>query len=182
MHIIGTKIALCYRCTTKKMTEEVLNMGFSEATTLFSNDLIFLNLVADDSTTLLKQMSKKLIEKGFVKDSFEEAVIEREKIYPTGLPTPGVMVALPHTDSKHVLESKIAIANLKKPVLFKEMGNGVRDVPVELVFMLAIHHPKQQIEVLKKLMSIFSNQEILMLIKEAKNTSEVIDILEEQIS
>lgn len=156
-------------------------MKTSIATTLFSNDLIFFDIDADDSTTLLKQMSKKLVEKGYVKNSFVQAVIEREKKYPTGLPTLGVRVALPHTDSKHVIKSRIAIANLKKPVVFKEMGNGIRNVSVELVFMLAIHHPKEQIEVLKKLMNIFSKYEVLLSIKEAKDASEVINILEKQI-
>lgn len=156
-------------------------MKTSEFSTLFNNDLIFLDIVADDSTTLLKEMSKKLLEKGYVKHSFENAVIEREEIYPTGLPTPGVMVALPHTDSKHVIKSTIAIANLKEPVIFKEMGNGIRNIPAELVFMLAIHHPKEQVEVLKKLMNILSKSDVLISIKKAKDASEVINILQTQI-
>ncbi|RKD30518.1 PTS sugar transporter subunit IIA [Thermohalobacter berrensis] len=157
-------------------------MEITQVSTLFNPELILFDVTANDRTELLKKLSQKLKEKGYVRESFEEAVIEREKVYPTGLPTPGVSVALPHTDSIHVLKPVILIANLKRPVAFKEMGNGIRDILAELVFMLAINQPEKQIEVLKKLMSIFSKKDVLLAIKEAKNPSKVLEILKEQMN
>jgi PTS system galactitol-specific IIA component len=150
--------------------------------TLFHPQLIIFDIEARDSLDLLRQLSSKLLEKGYVKESFEEAIIEREKRFPTGLPTQGIMVALPHTDPQYVIKPGILIANLKKPVIFKEMGNGVKDIPAELIFMLAVDKPEKQIEVLKKLMNIFTKKEVLLSIKNAKNEAAMLDILESQMS
>ncbi len=152
----------------------------SVATTIFDPKLILFDVEAEDSTELLRKLSFKLLEEGYVKESFEEAVIEREKVYPTGLPTPGIMVAIPHTNPEHVLKPVILFANLKKPVMFKEMGEGTNDIPAELVFMLAVENPSKQIEILKNLMGIFSKKEVLLSIKESTDVAGVIDILKAQ--
>lgn len=156
-------------------------MEVSSITTLFDPKIILFDVEADDSTDLLRKLSARLLEEGYVKESFAEAVIEREKIYPTGLPTPGVMVALPHTKPEHVIKPGILVANLKKSVLFKEMGSGINDIATELVFMLAVNDPSSQVDVLKKLMQIFSKEEVLIKLKYSNNEAEIIDILEAQM-
>ncbi|MTI46604.1 PTS sugar transporter subunit IIA [Sporosalibacterium faouarense] len=156
-------------------------MNTSAISSLFDPNMILFNVEAKDYEDLLKKLSAQLIEKGYAKESFEDAVIEREKVYPTGLPTPGVMVALPHTKPEYVIKPAILVANLKEPVFFKEMGNGVNDIPAELVFVMAIDNPEQQVDVLKKLMDIFSNKEILTSLKSCTEVVEVIDILETQV-
>ena len=42
-----------------------------------------------------------LLEKGYVKDTFEENCIKREKVFPTGLNTE-LPIAIPHTESDPV--------------------------------------------------------------------------------
>lgn len=44
-----------------------------------------------EQETLLAKMSEVLIEAGFVHESYKNAVIERERVFPTGLPTQGFM-------------------------------------------------------------------------------------------
>lgn len=156
-------------------------MTTSTTTSLFNPDLILFNIEAEDCNDLLIKLSEKLFKKGYVKESFEEAIIKREEVFPTGLPTRGVKIALPHTDAEHVLKSAVLITNLKKPVKFKEMGSGINDVEVEMVFMLAINQAKEQVGVLQKLIGLFSREEVLLKLKQSKDPENVLDILNEEI-
>src|SRR5699024_9634505 len=71
--------------------------------------------------------------------------------FPTGLPTSPCAVAIPHTDTDKVLESKIALAILKEPVSFSNMGDASIEVDVKIVFMLAIEAPGEQVTTLQNL-------------------------------
>ncbi len=186
MHKVGTENAIIIDkfenvIGKQNLRSEVFTMEASTVTNLFDPKLILFDVEAKDSTDLLRKLSARLLEEGYVKESFANAVIEREKIYPTGLPTPGIMVALPHTNPEHVTKPAILVANLKNPVLFKEMGSGINDIATELVFMLAVNDPSSQVDVLKKLMEIFSKEEILIRLKHTSNEAEIIEILEEQM-
>lgn len=144
---------------------------------LLHKDLVFIDYEAKNREDLLSNLCKILMDKGYVKESFLNGILEREKTFPTGLITEGVQVAIPHTDAKHVNHSAILIVKLKKPIIFKEMGGSTEDVKVSLVFMLAIKNPQQQIETLSKLMQIFSDGEILKRIYTSLSPSEVVEKL-----
>ena len=116
---------------------------------MLDRELIFLNFEADDREDLLSRLSDILYEKGYENESFKQAILEREKVFPTGLPTLGVKVALPHTDTEHVIKPAILISTLKEPVVFKEMGNGVNDIDVGIVFLLAVKNPAYQVKLLQ---------------------------------
>lgn len=144
---------------------------------LIKEELIFLDYEASDKEELLQSLSNILREKGYVKDTFASKIIEREKVFPTGLNTGEVQVAIPHTDAIHVENAAIVFVKLKNSVTFKEMGSGVNDVNANLIFMLAVKNPKEQVNVLSKLMSILSNGEILKKLYESKTKEEVYKIL-----
>ncbi|KLU63568.1 transcriptional regulator ManR [Peptococcaceae bacterium CEB3] len=150
--------------------------------TLLHPELVLLDVMAFNQEELLRELSSQLLSKGYVKDSFADAVIAREKTFPTGLVTSGVCVAIPHTDAIHVVKPGILIANLREPVIFKEMGNGVNDIKVEIIFLLAINKPESQIGVLKKLMNIFSKADVLLELKHAKSVLETLEILNQEIA
>lgn len=145
--------------------------------TLLHEDLIFLNYEAKSKEELLQSLSSILRERGYVKDSYTKGVLEREKVFPTGLNTEGIKVAIPHTDVEHVNEAAILIAKLKEPVVFKEMGSGINDVEAKLIFMMAIKNPEDQVKALSKLMSIFSNKEVLISLHNCTTNLEAMDIL-----
>lgn len=148
---------------------------------LFDSNLILFDVEVEDKEQLLKMLTAKLINKGYVKESFTNAVIEREKSFPTGLPTAGVKVALPHTRPEHVLKACILVANLKKPIIFKDMGSGVKDINAEMVFLLAVADPNSQIVVLKKMMEIFAKEEALKKLKRSTNPEDLLKILREEL-
>ncbi len=68
-------------------------------------DIILLGVDATDREDAIRQLGKVMFDKGYVKDTYVDAVITREKSFPTGLPTEEVKVAIPHTDTTHVNSS-----------------------------------------------------------------------------
>lgn len=144
---------------------------------LLHEDLIFIDYEAENQKQLLINLSEVLKKKGYVKDSYVEGILERESIFPTGLNTEGIKVAIPHTDAKHVNFPGIVIAKLKNPIVFREMGNDTGRVEASLIFMLAIKNPEQQVKTLSKLMTIFSKGDILKNIYMSKSPLEVIEKL-----
>lgn len=157
-------------------------MKVDEREELLHEDLIFINYKAQSKEDLLKKLSRVLREKGYVKDSYTEGILQREVVYPTGLNTEAIKVAIPHTDAVHVNRSTILVAVLNNPVTFKEMGNGINDVDANLIFMLAIKNPNSQVATLSKLMSILSNKERLLSVYNSKTEKEVINVLSQVLS
>lgn len=145
---------------------------------LIDSALIKLNIDSTEKEEILTKMAKKLISEGYAKEGYLQAVINREKEYPTGLPTNGVGVAIPHADIKHVIKPGIAVASLKNSVRFNAMGNPDEQVYVKLIFMLAIKNPSLQISILKKLVSIFQNEQLLIKLTNIKNEDEFADVLD----
>lgn len=142
-----------------------------------NSDLIALNLEVKDREEVIKELGKRMFKKGYVKDTYIDAVLEREKTLPTGLDIGEMCVAIPHTDSKHVNESNIALAVLKNPVDFNNMIDPSKKVEVRVVFLLAINDPHSQVNLLSKLMSIFQNVDLLKQIKDSSTTEEVTKLL-----
>lgn len=87
-----------------------------------NKEVVLVNVEETDKVSILKKMADKLEKGGYVKKSFVTGILEREKIFPTGLQAKGFGVAIPHTDAEHVNSPMIAIATLKNPVKFNIMG------------------------------------------------------------
>lgn len=107
---------------------------------------------------VLRALAARLHASGAVTDDFEAAVLERERQYPTGLPTV-IPAAIPHTDPQHVIEPGIAVATLCEPVDFGEMGgSGDATVPVRLVVMLVLREAHAQLEALQRLIQALQDE------------------------
>lgn len=147
------------------------------ADTMLHNELIFLNYEASSQEDLLKKFSNVLYRNGYVKESYAQAIINREAQYPTGLNTPGIKLAMPHTFPQHVLKPAILVATLKRAIPFKEMGNSSNNIDAKLIFMLAVTDPKGHLAVLSKLMSIFSDKDKLLDIYNSNDKNAIIEKL-----
>ncbi len=131
-----------------------------------NQDLILLDVEAGSQYELLSIAADNLHKQGFVKDSYREAVIAREKVFATGLPTMnGGGVAIPHTDIEHVEQAAISFCTLKSPVEFVVMGDENSRVSVSMIFMLALKEAHSQIEMLQELMGILQDEEALEYLK-----------------
>jgi PTS system galactitol-specific IIA component len=132
-------------------------------------NLVMIDLEASSKEQVLEKLGNQLMENGYVKDGFVESILQREKAFPTGLPTEPFGVAIPHTDGDMVNVSKIAFASLKNPVKFFAMGRSDEMVDVKLIFMLALKTPEDQLDMLQKLVSMFQNPEIVEKMADSKD-------------
>jgi len=141
-------------------------------------DLIFINESYKDCFEFLESISDRLIQAGYVKESFKNAIIEREKVFPTGLPVEPIGVAIPHCDSEHVNNPGIVLVKFKDDVKFNNM-DGSGEVNVRIAFVLLVKEKHKQVAVLQKLMEVISNQDILMKIYNEENNEKLINIMKE---
>lgn len=103
-----------------------------------SENFIYRSASFVDRDAFFDRVASDLLSGGYVTEDYAEALKTREAAFPTGLPVPGG-VAIPHTDSSHVLKDTIAIATLAEPITFGEMGGGDEDtIQVSLVVLLAL--------------------------------------------
>lgn len=140
--------------------------------------LVFINLDFENKEDVLNFLSTKLLENDYVKPGYPQAIIDREELYPTGLPSLGVNIAIPHADNDLVFKTTIAIGVLKDSVEFCSMENREKKLNVQIVIMLAIKEPHGQIEMLQKVVSIIQNDKLTKEITESKDKNEVLSALE----
>ena len=141
----------------------------------FSEQLIFAGMEAESSDDIFEKMGSALIDSGKCRESYIEALKEREKVFHTG-------VAIPHTDPEHVIDSAIAIAVLKNPVEFYHMGTNPSEgmkVSVTFVIMLAIAG-KQHLEMLQKAIQLIQDQDVLQNLIQAEDAAHMIQIIKDK--
>ncbi len=141
---------------------------------IVNKDLIAYGIDATDSEDAIRQAAALLEKGGYVKESYVGAVLEREKVYPTGLHLDGIDIAMPHTMPEHVNKAAMCIVKLKKPVRFQHMAEPEIDVDAVMLFMMAIEDPQEQLSNLKTIMRMFTNQEAVSAFVCAASREELI--------
>lgn len=146
-------------------------------------NLIFNGLEAKDAQDVFEQMGGAFIKQGYAKDTYIQGLIEREADYPTGLDIDGFGVAIPHTPVIHVNKTGTAIATLKHPVTFHEMGGDDEDtVEARLVIMLCVDNPSAHIDKLQRIITIIQDKDVLAKIEKSTAPEEVIAVIKEKES
>ncbi len=139
-------------------------------------DRIQVNCTVNDQFDAIALAAKPLLEQGCITEDFVEAAVERERTFPTGLPTT-IGVALPHTEAKYVLKESISIVTLKNTIVFAGMGNPKESIPVQIVFLLAINNPEKQLKILQTIITIIQNEKMLKKIKAAKEPQSIYNLI-----
>ena len=114
-----------------------------------------------EQNELLSILANQLYKQCYVKNTYKDAILEREAATPTGLYTENINVAIPHTDTKHVIEDAIVVAILDNPVKFARMDDPSSKIDVRIVIMLALSQPHGHIEMLQKVISFIQKQDVL---------------------
>jgi len=143
----------------------------------FSEEIAFFNQSCDNKEGALKKLADEFLSKGLVKDTFFQAVMDREQDYPTGLSINGIGVAIPHTDGIHIIKPQIGFMSLKDPVVFKDMADDQHEIEVNTIFMLGLLKSEQQIQILQKLVDLFQDESLLKSVIDCKNIDEFKDIM-----
>lgn len=144
---------------------------------LLNPNLIVLNADVHCANDCIRLMGALFEKHGYVKPGYADAVVAREEEYPTGLPGKSINIAIPHTNNKLVNKPAIGVIVPLRPVTFQMMGTKEQPVQCELVMPLVVKDSKQQLDMLKKMMKIIQNGELLKNIRDSKSKDEIVDYL-----
>jgi PTS system galactitol-specific IIA component len=140
-------------------------------------ELIAFDVEANNSDDIIRLGADLLYRNHYVKEGYGDAVREREKEYPTGLPGNEISVAIPHTTCGMVYKPAVAVMIPKQPIEFIQMGTIGERIDCEIVFMLVIKDSNEQLTMLKKVMQVIQNGELLRKIKRTKDKNKIIEYL-----
>lgn len=143
----------------------------------FDKEITFFKESVKNKEEGIKKLADEFLENELVKDTFFQAVIDREKVYPTGLSINDIGIAIPHTDSIHIIRPQIGFMSLKEPVIFKDMVDEKNEIKVSAIFMLGLLKSEQQIDILQKLVDLFQDQEMLKKVIACTNIDEFKNIM-----
>lgn len=143
----------------------------------FNKELCLFHIKPTNQNQLFEEMSQKLLNAECVKDSYIDGITKRESEYPTGLEVNGIGFAIPHTDSEHVIQSQVCFASLEEPIIFSDMTDKDRFIQVQLVFMLAMSSPHEQVDILQNLVELFQNQEKINQLLKCKKIDEFVHLI-----
>ncbi len=121
-----------------------------------------------DKYSVIHYMAEKLKSEGYVGDTFEEEVIERDRMSSTAFGT----FAIPHAMKMHEKKTGMNIIILKTPVDWD-------DKPVQLIMMLCFNRNERYIfnEVFEPLSMILSERDHLKAAISCESSQEFIDML-----
>lgn len=142
--------------------------------------LILLDVEGEAAEEVLEKIGSVMIQTGYCKDSYVQALKERERDFPTGINIGSFGIAIPHTDKQHVNKGGVAIGQLKKPVRFFQMGTTDEPVEARLIFMLAVDDPQKHMPFLQKILQVVQDEFVLKVLTLAKSKREILQIIREK--
>ena len=89
-----------------------------------------------DTYSVEEELAGALCAGGWVKETYANALHEREEAFPTALDAQGINVAIPHCETEHVNQGAVAVGVLKHPVSWRRMDDSSQTCDVSLVVML----------------------------------------------
>lgn len=118
-----------------------------------------------------------LTEQGYAKDSYAQAIVDREANFPTALDMSGLNVAIPHCDVANVNKAAFCMAVLKNPVDWHKMDEPDETCKVSIVVMLALTEAHAHLEMLQKVIGFVQNQELVAKVLEAATPEEAFELV-----
>ena len=119
-----------------------------------------------DRDGLLIELSEILESKGFVKESYRESILAREKMHPTGLMVEDLInIAIPNTDVEHVLKpTMVVIKHSSSNFQFFRMDEPGSEIPVDVVFLLVVKESDGYVNFLAALTNLFQDASFIDLL------------------
>lgn len=146
-------------------------------TELFQLELMDINNHYKNKEEMLCSVSQVLKKKNFINQGFYEALIDREKSFPTGLELAHINIAIPHTDVEFVKEPFIYFVKLADEIDFYQMGSDDQQVTVSVVMVLGIKNPKEQVGLLSKLMELFSDKNFVRQVVKTEDKENILGLV-----
>lgn len=139
--------------------------------------IILFNCKEKTSLKVMEKIASRMEKEHLVSPEFYPSLVKREEVYPTGLQTSTIGIAIPHTEVETVIVPQIGIALLEEPVTFKLMNDINQTVDVSVVFVLAMKKGEEQLLMLQKLVALFQDEEDMIKLSKCSSEEEVITIL-----
>lgn len=144
---------------------------------LFDESMILKLEHVDSNIKALCLLAGYLFEKGYVKEGYEAAILEREASFPTGLSTGKINIAIPHADTSYVNQAAICVGVAEKPVKFCAMDEPDHQIDVSVIIMLALKEAHGHLKMLQKVVELIKDQDNLKKIVTAADTKPVYDLI-----
>ena len=126
-------------------------------------ECVITHMKAKSKEDALHQLYEVLLKNGKVKTSFYDAVLERERDYPTGLELEEYNAAIPHVVPAHVEHSAMGIAVLDTPVTFQRMDDD-----------------EATVDILQEIMAILADKDMMGQLVKADTPQDVMNILKKE--
>ncbi|MBF8969629.1 PTS sugar transporter subunit IIA [Streptococcus sp. NLN76] len=138
-------------------------------TNLFAKETVFISEALTQNDVFV-EVAQALLEHGLVTEEFLSNLVEREKQYPTGLPLAPIderlpNVAIPHTESSFVNQTRIVPVKLKHPLIFHNMIVPDEELQVSFLFMILNHDESEQSGLLAQIMDFVNRQNVEDLVE-----------------
>jgi galactitol PTS system EIIA component len=144
-----------------------------------SDDFVLLGVQPFNDLHTIRMLGARLEQSGYVRRTFTAAVVERERVLPTGLALGAVNLAVPHTDAYFAHRSALAIATLRAPVMFHHIDDPHVEVPVHVVCLLAVANLRAFSGVLATILRVMQEPQLLTSICKAQHPADVVRLLED---
>lgn len=145
---------------------------------VIDESLIIIGADVKTAEDCIKLGGETLLKNGCVKEKYVDAVLAREKVFPTGLQGEKIGLAIPHTDNTFVKKPAVAVIIPKEPVRFHAMGGTQDDyVDCSIILPLAVKDSKNQLMMLKKITKIVGDSTLLEKIINSKDKREILTYL-----
>lgn len=136
---------------------------------IIDETVVFVQLDFQNKDEVLKYVCHQMYKNGYVTKEYQKTVFEREAIMSTDL---GNRIAIPHGNEKEIIESKIAVITLKKPILWDQHY-------VDIIFLIAMNmkNPQKTKNILKDLYSIMDSKKMLEELVKANSKEMIIQCI-----
>ncbi|MEO3990319.1 PTS galactitol transporter subunit IIA [Pseudocitrobacter cyperus] len=108
----------------------------------------------------LTHIGEEMVAKGVVHDTYPQALIEREAIFPTGIALEKHAVAIPHCEATHAKSPAIYLIRPNNPVSFQQADDD-EEIAVSLIIALIVENPTAQLKLLRRLFGELQNPDTL---------------------
>ena len=150
--------------------------------TLFTEALVLTDVKANDINELFDSVGSFLFGKGLVTEQYCQELKKREGLFPTGLITQFINIALPHTDSEYINQPFICVVQTNQNLEVLQMGDN-QAIQVAHFFFLGIREQEgySQVELLSKLMELFADEYFVNEYKKADCATKIVKVIQKYL-
>ena len=143
---------------------------------LFVRDNIFF----EDHFDALKHIGAAMLNAGVVKNTYPQALLDREKDYPTGIALDGYSIAIPHCSADNAISPAIYLIRPNAPVPF-DQADDTGKVNAQLIIALIVTDPKDQLVLLRNLFTNIQDSDFFYALLNAEDEETLVSTFKNKI-